>query len=237
MTRRGAPRLQRSSPTCGTSSASACARWSPTDRTSKATDDAPLTCLALVESLGVERPRGVRALAPRLGAAPARHAADPAGGRVPPVARRVSARVRRDHPRARARVRRRSVRRRRRSRARICAAPARRRSRAISSTCAKASSRPAAGRSAIADLVDASAPAFAALLRNVARLNGAPRPRPRRRHARGRPRGRRLPTASSATCWRSSGRPTIPTADAARLFPQYLAAVEQLARVVDTWRA
>ena len=30
---------------------------------------------------------------------------------------------------------------------------------------------------------------------------------------------------------------TIPTTDAARLFPQYLAAVEQLARAVDAWRA
>ena len=28
----------------------------------------------------------------------------------------------------------------------------------------------------------------------------------------------------------------VPTADPARLFPEYLAAVEQLARVVDTWR-
>ena len=30
--------------------------------------------------------------------------------------------------------------------------------------------------------------------------------------------------------------PQIPTTDAARLFPEYLAAVEQLARVVDGWR-
>ena len=28
----------------------------------------------------------------------------------------------------------------------------------------------------------------------------------------------------------------LPTADAARLFPSYLAAVEQLARTIDTWR-
>jgi hypothetical protein len=31
-------------------------------------------------------------------------------------------------------------------------------------------------------------------------------------------------------------QPAIPTTDAARLFPQYLAAVEQLARAVDSWR-
>jgi hypothetical protein len=88
----------------------------------------------------------------------------------------------------------------------------------------------------VADLVTTSAPAFAALLRHVAQLAGA-----------------RTTTRSEATLEgaRAAGiadgvvrdvlaleRPSnMPTADAARLFPQYLAAVEQLARTIDTWRA
>lgn len=88
---------------------------------------------------------------------------------------------------------------------------------------------------AITGLVSTSAPAFAALLRNVARLNGSPSS------------GRADATREGA---RASGVPdgvvtdilalehqsSIPTTDAARLFPHYLAAVEQLARVVDAWR-
>lgn len=93
-----------------------------------------------------------------------------------------------------------------------------------------------AGRpQAIADLVATSAAAFAALLRNVARLGGST-------------------TADRATATlegaRAAGladgvvgdvlalerRPAIPTTDAAKLFPDYLSAVEQLARVVDSWR-
>ena len=88
---------------------------------------------------------------------------------------------------------------------------------------------------AIAELVTASAPAFAALLRNVARLNG------------GASSGRVDTTREGA---RAAGladgvisdmlalerHATVPTTDAARLFPDYLAAVEQLARVVDGWR-
>lgn len=88
---------------------------------------------------------------------------------------------------------------------------------------------------AIADLVTASAPAFAALLRNVARLGG------------GTSSGRAEATREGA---RAAGLPegivtdvlalerpsAVPTTDPARLFPQYLAAVEQLARAVDTWR-
>jgi hypothetical protein len=88
----------------------------------------------------------------------------------------------------------------------------------------------------IAELVTASAPAFAALLRHVAQLAGAP-----------------MTTRSEAALEgaRAAGiaegvvrdvlaleRPAnVPTADAARLFPSYLAAVEQLARTVDAWRA
>ena len=58
------------------------------------------------------------------------------------------------------------------SRRPTCAAPARRRSRVTWSTCARASSSRADDRAAVASLVAASAPAFTALLRNVARLNG-----------------------------------------------------------------
>ena len=88
----------------------------------------------------------------------------------------------------------------------------------------------------VAALVAASAPAFAALLRNIARLNGSAAA------------GRTDATLEGA---RTAGvdegvvrdvlaleRPgNLPTTDAARLFPQYLHAVEQLARAVDTWRA
>jgi hypothetical protein len=91
---------------------------------------------------------------------------------------------------------------------------------------------------AIADLVRTSAPAFAALLRNVARLNGgasSARADATRdgAHAAG------LADAIVADVLaldRADTNP-IPTTDAARLFPQYLAAVEQLARAVDSWRA
>jgi hypothetical protein len=88
---------------------------------------------------------------------------------------------------------------------------------------------------AVADLVTTSAPAFGALLRNVASLNGGPYGT------------REEATLRGAQMAGLSGgivdelltlerKPTIPTTDAARLFPQYLAAVEQVARAVDTWR-
>jgi hypothetical protein len=94
----------------------------------------------------------------------------------------------------------------------------------------------AAGRpQAIADLVTASAPAFAALLRNVAELSGATAStRGDTTHEGARVAGLSSGVVSDILALE---RPTtIPTADAARLFPTYLAAVEQLARVVDTWR-
>ena len=88
---------------------------------------------------------------------------------------------------------------------------------------------------AIADLVATSAPAFGSLLRNVARLNGGPganRIEVTRQggHLAG------IPDAVVSDMLTLERKPTIPTTDAARLFPQYLAAVEALARVVDTWR-
>jgi len=88
---------------------------------------------------------------------------------------------------------------------------------------------------AVARLVTAAAPAFTALLRNVARLND-------------------VTTSDHMAATRAgalaSGVPDgivsdllaleqpsdVPAADPARLFPGYLDAVEQLARVVDTWK-
>jgi hypothetical protein len=107
----------------------------------------------------------------------------------------------------------------------------------------------AAGRpQAVADLVTASAPAFAALLRHVARLarrahvtaeagaapTGSTGTRVEATHEGARAAG--LPPGIVADILALERPATVPTADAARLFPGYLGAVEQLARTVDTWR-
>jgi hypothetical protein len=89
---------------------------------------------------------------------------------------------------------------------------------------------------AIADLVCTSAPAFAALLRNVARLNGDGSPA-RADATREGARAAGLADAIVADVLALDRPSTIQTTDAARLFPQYLAAVEHLARAVDSWRA
>jgi hypothetical protein len=89
---------------------------------------------------------------------------------------------------------------------------------------------------AVADLVCTSAPAFAALLRNVARLNGDGSPA-RADATREGARAAGLADAIVADVLALDRPSTVQTTDAARLFPQYLAAVEQLARVVDSWRA
>lgn len=89
---------------------------------------------------------------------------------------------------------------------------------------------------AIADVVCASAPAFASLLRNVARLSGVSSPA-RAEATREGARAAGLPDAIVADVLALDRSSAIPTTDAARLFPQYLAAVEQLARAVDSWRA
>jgi hypothetical protein len=88
---------------------------------------------------------------------------------------------------------------------------------------------------AVAKLVAASAPAFTALLRNVARLAGV--------HTSDRAEDTHLGASRAhisdqlvsdlLTFEHSSG---VAAVDAARLFPDYLAAVEQLAHAVDTWR-
>jgi hypothetical protein len=88
---------------------------------------------------------------------------------------------------------------------------------------------------AVAALVTAAAPAFAALVRNVARLDGV-ETRDRQQATR---EGATRVGLSDATinAILALERPTsMPMTDPARLFPDYLAAVEHLARTVDTWR-
>jgi hypothetical protein len=89
---------------------------------------------------------------------------------------------------------------------------------------------------AIADLVKASVPAFGALLRNVARLSGVNSSSRMETTLEGaRIAGLSEPVVADVL---SLERPaSIPQTDPARLFPVYLASVEQLARTVDTWRA
>jgi hypothetical protein len=88
---------------------------------------------------------------------------------------------------------------------------------------------------AVTELVTASAPAFGALLRNIARLNGS-EAHDRATATRQGARVAQLPD-SVVTDILSLERPSaITTTDPARLFPEYLAAVERLARFVDTWR-
>jgi hypothetical protein len=85
-------------------------------------------------------------------------------------------------------------------------------------------------------LVAASAPAFTALLRNVARLNGVltgDRAEATRLGAQSVQIPQQL-VADLLSLEHSSGMVAV---DSARLFPEYLAAVEHLAHAVDTWRA
>jgi hypothetical protein len=89
---------------------------------------------------------------------------------------------------------------------------------------------------AVANLVTASAPAFAALLRNVARLVGVTS-RERMEATREGARAANLPDGVVADILSLEYPSAVPSADPARLFPEYLAAVEQLSRMVDTWRA
>ena len=95
----------------------------------------------------------------------------------------------------------------------------------------EARGRPAA----IADLVTASAPGFAALLRNVARLTGVTITERVQATYLG-AQAANLPEAVVRAVLAFDQQPSIPTGDPARLFADYLAAVEQLARSVDAWR-
>lgn len=88
---------------------------------------------------------------------------------------------------------------------------------------------------AVAELVTASAPAFAALLRNIARLTGSAN-HDRASATREGARLAQLPESVVTDLLSLERPPTVSTTDAAKLFPEYLAAVEQLARFVDTWR-
>jgi hypothetical protein len=87
----------------------------------------------------------------------------------------------------------------------------------------------------IADLVTTSAPAFAALLRSVARLAGTS-PDGRAESARAGAHAANLPEGVVADILALEHRSHLPATDAARLFPAYLGAVEQLAKAVDSWR-
>jgi hypothetical protein len=89
---------------------------------------------------------------------------------------------------------------------------------------------------AVARLVAQSAPAFAALLRNVGRLTGvqtSDRMEATRQGARSA--GLSSDTVDAVLALESPS--ALPASDPARLFPDYLAAVERLAAVVDQWRA
>lgn len=89
---------------------------------------------------------------------------------------------------------------------------------------------------AIGELVKASAPAFGALLRNVARLSGVNASSRMEATLEG-ARIAGLPERVVADVLSLERPASIPQSDPARLFPVYLAAVEHLARAVDTWRA
>ena len=87
----------------------------------------------------------------------------------------------------------------------------------------------------VASVVKASAPAFTALLRNVARLTGvltSDRVEATRLGARAVQMSEQL-VADLLSLEHSSG---VAAVDSARLFPEYLAASEQLAHAIDTWR-
>ena len=88
---------------------------------------------------------------------------------------------------------------------------------------------------AVADLVEASAPSFTALLRHVAWLVGSP-VRERVAATRVGARAAELPDGLVTDLIALEQKPGVRAGDLARLFPDYLQAVEQLARTVDSWR-
>jgi hypothetical protein len=89
--------------------------------------------------------------------------------------------------------------------------------------------------SAIAALVTESAPAFAALLRHVAWLSGTAT-QERVEATREGARAAGLADRLVADVMTLEHQPALRNSDPARLFPDYVAAVEQLARAVDAWR-
>jgi len=89
---------------------------------------------------------------------------------------------------------------------------------------------------AIAGLVTAGAPAFAALLRNVARLDGV-QSHDRMEATRQGARAAGLSEDIVEALLALEQPAGIPSSDPARLFPAYLTAVERLATFVNTWRS
>jgi hypothetical protein len=89
---------------------------------------------------------------------------------------------------------------------------------------------------AVARLVTQSAPAFAALLRNVGRLTGV-QTTDRMEATRQGAKAAGLPSDVVDAILALESPSALPASDPARLFPGYLAAVERLAAVVDQWRA
>jgi hypothetical protein len=88
---------------------------------------------------------------------------------------------------------------------------------------------------AVARLVAASAPAFTALLRNVARLSDVSNS-DHMTATRAGAQAAGVPDGIVSDLLALEQPSDVPASDPARLFPAYLDAVEQLARVVDTWR-
>jgi hypothetical protein len=88
---------------------------------------------------------------------------------------------------------------------------------------------------AVGELVASSAAAFTSLLRHVAWLNGGA-PADRVQATREGARAAGVDDRVVGDMLALEQRSTMPTMDPARLIPEYLAAVEQLARAVDTWR-
>lgn len=89
---------------------------------------------------------------------------------------------------------------------------------------------------AVARLVAAGAPAFASLLRNVARLTGV-QTHDRMEATRQGARAAGLPDDIVNAVLALEHPSAIPSSDPARLFPAYLDAVVRLTAVVDQWRA
>jgi hypothetical protein len=88
----------------------------------------------------------------------------------------------------------------------------------------------------VAELVRSAAPAFAALLRNVAKLHGVSSTERMDLTRRG-AQAAGIPDTVVDAVLALEHRPTAGAVDAARLFPSYLAAIERLAETVDRWTA
>jgi hypothetical protein len=88
---------------------------------------------------------------------------------------------------------------------------------------------------AVATLVAGSAPAFTTLLRHVAWLSGTSA-RERLEATRAGATAAGIPDRIVSDLIALEQQPAVRTSDPARLFPDYMTAVEQLARTVDAWR-